>query len=187
VNYIPADTRTGYVQSWHLTIQRELARNLLFDVAYVGNKSTKLVILGDLNQARPNGPTENLSLQARRPLASYQFIQSAFPGGTGTYHGLQTKLERRFTSGLYALNSFTWSKAIDTPRDTSRPTTATTAGSTTGMSWPRRDPPATTRPSTTRPAWCGTCLSERGGGLAAACTRCSTACSAAGASPASTR
>jgi hypothetical protein len=113
VNYIPADTRTGYVQSWHLTVQRELARNLLFDVAYVGNKSTKLVVLGDLNQARPNGPTENLSLQARRPLAAYQFIQSAFPGGTGTYHGLQAKLERRFTAGVYALNSFTYSKAID--------------------------------------------------------------------------
>jgi outer membrane receptor protein involved in Fe transport len=113
VNYIPSDTRTGYVQSWHLTVQRELVRDLLLDVGYIGNRSTKLVILGDYNQARPNNPGENLSLQARRPLADYQFIQAAFPGGTGSYHAMQAKLERRFSGGFYALNSFTWSKAID--------------------------------------------------------------------------
>ena len=37
VRYIPADNRTGYVQSWHFTVQRELAKNLLLDVGYVGN------------------------------------------------------------------------------------------------------------------------------------------------------
>jgi outer membrane receptor protein involved in Fe transport len=113
VNFIPSDTRTGYVQSWHLTVQHEIARNLLLDVGYIGNKSTKLVVLGDYNQSRANNVGESSSLQARRPLSAYQFIQIAFPGGMGNYHAFQTKLERRFTSGFYALNSFTWSKAID--------------------------------------------------------------------------
>ena len=113
VNFIPADTRTGYVQSWHVTTQWELIRNLLFDIGYIGNKSTKLVVLADYNQARPNNVGENLSLQARRPWSKYSIIQEAFPGGMGNYHAMEVKLERRFTSGFYLLNSFTWSKGID--------------------------------------------------------------------------
>ncbi len=64
VNHIPSDLNTGYVQSWHVTVQRELLSNLLVDVAYIGNKSDNLMILGDLNQARPNAVGENTLLQA---------------------------------------------------------------------------------------------------------------------------
>src|SRR5882672_9178565 len=113
VNFTPRDIRTGYVQSWHLTVQRELLPNLLLDVAYVGNHSVKLVTLADYNQARLNGPNENALLQDRRPIPGYSFIQISFPGGQANYHALQAKLERRFSGGLYLLNSFTWSKAID--------------------------------------------------------------------------
>ncbi|HEY8460148.1 MAG TPA: hypothetical protein VIM99_07190 [Blastocatellia bacterium] len=113
VNFTPRDIRTGYVQSWHLTVQRELLPNLLLDVAYVGNHSVKLVTLADYNQARPNAAGENTPLQARRPIPGYSFIQISFPGGQANYHAMQVKLERRFSGGLYLLNSFTWSKAID--------------------------------------------------------------------------
>lgn len=113
VNYTPADTRTGYVQSWHLTVQREILPKLLFDVAYVGNHSVKLITLADYNQARPNASNESTSLQNRRPIQGYQFIQMSFNGGQANYHALQLKVERRFSQGLYLLNSFTWSKAID--------------------------------------------------------------------------
>jgi hypothetical protein len=111
--YIPTDNPTGYVQSWHLTVQRELAKNLVIDVAYVGNKGTHLMILGDVNQARPNGPTENSSLQARRPIPNFANIEIAWGGGISSYHALQVKLEKRYSKGLTLLNSFTWSKAID--------------------------------------------------------------------------
>lgn len=113
VNFTPKDTRTAYVQSWHLTVQRELPWKLLLDVAYVGNRSNKLIILADYNQARPNAPTENASLQARRPFAAYSFVQASYNGGWASYHAMQVKLERRFSDGLYLLNSFTWSKAMD--------------------------------------------------------------------------
>jgi len=112
-NYTPADNRTGYVQSWHFTIQREVARDLVLDLGYVGNRGLKLMILGDYNQARPNNPGENLVLQARRPYQSFSEIQISWGGGFSTYHALQTKLERRFSAGVYFLNSFTWSKVID--------------------------------------------------------------------------
>ncbi|MBK9314892.1 MAG: TonB-dependent receptor [Acidobacteria bacterium] len=116
VNFTPRDTRTAYVQSWHLTLQRELPMKLLVDVAYVGNRSNKLIILGDYNQARPNNstdPTAGTPLQQRRPFQDYSFIQASFNGGFAAYHALQVKVERRFSDGLYLLNSFTWSKAMD--------------------------------------------------------------------------
>lgn len=113
VNYIPPDNRTGYIQSWHVTVQRELGSNLVVDVGYVGNKSDRLIILGDFNQARPNAEGENTTLQARRPIPGYQFIQSAFDGGKGDYQALQLKVERRYSRGFYFLSSFTWSRARD--------------------------------------------------------------------------
>ena len=113
VRYIPGSNRNGYVQSWHFTIQQELAKDLLFDVAYVGNHSVGLNILSDANQALPNQQGQNLSLLARRPIQGFTDIEVAYDGGFGSYDGLQMKLEKRNSNGLYLLNSFTWSKAID--------------------------------------------------------------------------
>ena len=113
VRYIPGDDRTGYVQSWHLTVQRELARNLLLDVGYVGLHDVGLEILSDANQALPNPQGANLSVQQRRPIQTFNTIEIAYDGGFGSYNGLQVKLEKKYSSGLYFLNSFTWSKALD--------------------------------------------------------------------------
>lgn len=113
VRYIPAHNRTGYVQSWHFTVQRELSHNLLFDLAYVGNHSVGLMILADANQALPNLPGQNLSVNARRPVPDFTTIEEAFAGGFGSYNALQAKIEKRYSTGLYFINSFTWSKAID--------------------------------------------------------------------------
>jgi hypothetical protein len=113
VRYIPEDNRTGYVQSWHFTVQRELARNLLLDVAYVGSHDVGLTILSDANQALPNQLGQNLTVQQRRPIQTFSGIEVAFDRGFGSYNGLQVKLEKRYSAGLYLVNSFTWSKAID--------------------------------------------------------------------------
>ncbi len=113
VRYIPGDNRTGYVQSWHFTVQQELARNLILDVAYVGNHDVGLTILSDANQALPNLPGQNLPLQQRRPISTFSGIEIAFDRGFGSYDALQVKLEKRSSSGLYFINSFSWSKAID--------------------------------------------------------------------------
>ncbi len=113
VRYIPGSTRNGYVQSWHFTVQQELAKDLLLDIAYVGNHSVGLNVLSDANQALPNQLGQNLSLLARRPIQGFTDIEIAYNGGFGSYNGLQVKLEKKNTNGLYFLNSFTWSKAID--------------------------------------------------------------------------
>lgn len=113
VLHIPRDQRTAYIQNWQLSVQRELGSNMLLDVAYVGNHAVKLILLADLNQARPNRPGENLSLDARRPIPGFRSISAVLPAAFSNYHALQVKFERRFSKGLYILNSFTWSKAID--------------------------------------------------------------------------
>jgi len=71
------------------------------------------MFLGDLNQARPNNPGENRTIQDRRPIQNFGYIQTAFGGGFLNYHALEAKLEHRDAAGLYLLNSFTWSRAID--------------------------------------------------------------------------
>lgn len=113
LRYIPENERTPYVQSWHFTIQRELAKDLVLDLGYVGTHSVGLIILGDENQALPNALGQNLSLAARRPYSNFNTIEISFNGGFGTYNAVQAKLEKRFRNGFYLLNSFTWSKAID--------------------------------------------------------------------------
>jgi Carboxypeptidase regulatory-like domain/TonB-dependent Receptor Plug Domain len=114
VHYIPGSLRTGYVQSWHFDVQQDLGHNFLLDVAYVGNHGVGLMILGDANQALPyNGNPAFTSVNSRRPYANFTTIEQAYNGGFSTYEAFQTKLEKRLSFGLYFLNSFTWSKAID--------------------------------------------------------------------------
>jgi Carboxypeptidase regulatory-like domain/TonB-dependent Receptor Plug Domain len=111
--YIPKDIPTGYMQSWHLDVQREVFKNTVLTVSYVGEHGVHLWVLADLNQAVPNAVGQSLSLQARRPITTFTGIEESIPAGFLSYNGLDAKLERRFTSGLYVLNSFTWSHAID--------------------------------------------------------------------------
>ncbi|MCU1233386.1 MAG: TonB-dependent receptor, plug [Candidatus Solibacter sp.] len=113
LRYTPPNTRTGYVQSWHFTVQQQLAKDLLLEVAYVGNHGVKLMTLGDVNQARPQAPNENTSLNARRPYLGFADVEISYQGGYDIYHALQAKVEKRFSGGFYFLNSFTWSKLID--------------------------------------------------------------------------
>jgi hypothetical protein len=46
---------TGYVQQWSLTLQRELARNTVLEVGYLGNRGVKLFADVDLNQTQIYG------------------------------------------------------------------------------------------------------------------------------------
>ena len=111
--YIPKNIPTGYVQSWHLDVQREVLKNTVLTVSYIGEHAVHIWVLADLNQAVPNVTGAKLSLQARRPISTFTGIEESIPAGFLSFNGLETKLERRFTNGLYVLNSFTWSHAID--------------------------------------------------------------------------
>jgi hypothetical protein len=112
VVYIPSNTRWPYVQNWVLSVQREVFKNTVFEVAYNGNHSLRLPILGDFNQANPNAPGGTLGVQARRPIPTFGPITWVDPAGNNNYNGLSARFEHRFSSGLYLLNSFTWGHAL---------------------------------------------------------------------------
>ena len=122
VTYVPRKTPTTYVQSYQLSVQRQLASNLFFDIAYVGNTGTHELILADYNQATPNVSaatcnatvtTGCLSLQARRPITNFAGIGDSFNEGHSNYNSLQTKIEKRFSKGFFFINSFTYSRGFD--------------------------------------------------------------------------
>ena len=110
------------MQSFHLTLQQQFGANSTFEVAYVGEHGVKLQVLADLNQAAPNAVTATcsatvtsgcLTLAQRRPIPTFTTIEETLPQGFLSYNALQTKFEHRTGHGLYVLNSFTWSRALD--------------------------------------------------------------------------
>jgi hypothetical protein len=112
VAYIPSNTKWPYVQNWFLSVQRQLTKDTVLEVAYNGNHSLRLPILGDFNQANPNLPGQTLGVQARRPIPTFGPITWLDPVGNNNYNGFSARLEHRFSGGLYFLNSFTWGKAL---------------------------------------------------------------------------
>ena len=82
--------RSPYTQQWNLNIQRELVRNLVLDVGYVGNKSTGIRAgqLALVNQLRPEYLQQfgrNLNNAVRTPAdAAANGIAYPYPGFQGT-------------------------------------------------------------------------------------------------------
>jgi hypothetical protein len=88
-------------------VQRQLSKNTLLDVAYVGNHSLKL-------QGFINGNQKNPSLGFARPYASWPSdITEALNEFYGNYNSLQVRYEARMVEGLTLLNSFTWEHSLD--------------------------------------------------------------------------
>jgi hypothetical protein len=120
--YIPPNIATGYVQAWHLGVQRKINDSTLLDVSYVGEHGVKVWVLDDINQAAPNVPSATCSatvtsgcvpLLNRRPDVGFTGIEGSSNAGMLIYHGAQVRLEHRYSHGLYLLNAFSYSRAID--------------------------------------------------------------------------
>jgi hypothetical protein len=122
--YTPQNFKPAYVQAYHLSVQRELPFKAALEVSYVGNHAVHVAALEDYNQARLCLPSEvptaansagkcTTSLLNRRPIANFTDILTESNAGFLIYHSLQTKLERRFSNGLFLINSFTWSRGLD--------------------------------------------------------------------------
>jgi hypothetical protein len=113
ITYMPKDYHSSRVQSYYVSMQREITSNMTLDVAYVGNKSTGLLLFANYNEASPNNTAGTLTLASRRPIPEFGDITYAFNGGKSKYDALQLKYTYRMSKGLMILNSFTYSKAKD--------------------------------------------------------------------------
>jgi len=113
ITYMPNDYHSSQVQSWFVSVQRELGTNMLVDVAYVGNRADDQLLFANFNQALPNNSAGTIPLQARRPIPQFADITYSFNGGKSRYHAFQGKVEWRARAGLTALSSLTLSRAQD--------------------------------------------------------------------------
>ena len=101
-----ADTKRGVgdVQQWNLNIQRMLPGSILFEIGYMGSKSSHFDSPRTVNPYVPGttrrvyadwGPIENISLDA-----------------AGNYHGHVMKAEKRFSRGLTFIQTYTFAKTL---------------------------------------------------------------------------
>jgi hypothetical protein len=124
------NNRTPYFQHFNSSVQYELIRDTVLQVAYVGSRGLSLFRTTSINQARIASLThpivnavtgqmitdntfENAPLRA--PLQGvdpwlFNLNQST---AQSTYHSLQTTLNRRFSRGLQFSAAYTFSKSID--------------------------------------------------------------------------
>lgn len=112
ITYMPRDNKTTSIRSYFVSVQRELVKNVVVDLAYVGNQTKDSLLFANYNQARPNNSAGTIALGARRPIPEYGDITYSFNGGRSRYNSFQMRLEGRRGS-LTFLSSLTLSKAKD--------------------------------------------------------------------------
>ena len=99
-----------YLQSWNLTIERELGSLTALEVAYVGSKGTHLPIISNINQPyrlaqyAPNFPF---------PYPGFSTINYFSFEVNSVYNAAVISLRRRFANDFFYTASYTYSKSID--------------------------------------------------------------------------
>lgn len=100
--------RDTYSLQYNFGIQREVASGLLVDVSYVGSRTNRLIRGRDINQ-----PMLVNGVVTARPYAGFGRISYTEWTASSSYNSLQSRIEKRFASGLTFISSYTWGKSID--------------------------------------------------------------------------
>ena len=108
--------QNGYSQQWNFTVQKQLPDNMLLEAQYqanvghlLGGQNYNYNMIPLVGGAGPARQSQNLRL-----FPHYNAVVVESPDwGNSTYHSLNLKAEKRFTSGLSYLFNYTWSKFID--------------------------------------------------------------------------
>jgi hypothetical protein len=119
-----------YSQQWNFSIQRQVTREIVMQVSYVGSKGTHLLGIVDINQAYPGAalaaglhtataaaPTIFTSadiprINAVRPYYGYGPINALETAFDSNYHSLQMTFRKRFGSAGQVNFSYTYSKNL---------------------------------------------------------------------------
>jgi hypothetical protein len=141
LHFYPHGLVNPYTQQWNLGVEHELAKGWILSVDYIGSHSIELERPTDLNAPAPftrtaQGQTRSVATaNATRPVRpatpctitsptydpafgncfdNYRQIMAIVNLGSGTYNGLQVKLQKQFSNHFSLLASYTYSHAIDT-------------------------------------------------------------------------
>lgn len=104
IRTVDPNSPTPYVQQWSFGFQRQLPGQFVFTTDYVGTKSTHLDLIYNLNQL----------VSGVLPYQRFGYVEYQQSVGNGSYNGLETSVQRRFTNGLSVNAAYTWSKSIQT-------------------------------------------------------------------------
>ncbi|MCI0626194.1 MAG: TonB-dependent receptor, partial [Acidobacteria bacterium] len=101
--------RDTYVQQWNFSVQQQFGQNS-FEIGYVANKANKIFTSQNVNVP---GDFASRFIRGTAALIRPEFssIDWRMSDGSGQYHSLQTKFERRAGAALF-LVSYTWGHAI---------------------------------------------------------------------------
>lgn len=115
-DYIQQHQQNGYSQQWNFTLQKQLPDNILLEAQYQANVGHKLGGQNYNQNMIPlvGGRGPETQSQNARLFPQYNAVWVESPDwGNSTYHSLNLKAEKRFSSGLSYLINYTWSKFID--------------------------------------------------------------------------
>jgi len=121
------DTHPGaqYVQSYTLSVDRQLGADTTIEVDYIGSRGTHLGQRYDLNQPfRASIYNGNFP----RPYAGFGTINYYSFGANSVYNGATLLLRRRWHRGLYYGITYTYAKSIDDASQVSGSSTGGYAG-----------------------------------------------------------
>jgi hypothetical protein len=124
IPYIQPNPKRNYVMQWNLSIQRELAPNLMAMVAYVGSRGVHMIFRADdINTTQPiNGstppflwPMPPASGQPPNPTISPNIgrMDTLQWNNDSHFDGFEMQVQKRMSHGLEVQGSYTWSRAID--------------------------------------------------------------------------
>ena len=122
VFFVDPHLRTPYTVQYNLDIQREVSRNIAWEVGYVGSQSRKLTTLVDINAFDPatiaSAPHRFLNEIGTVDDARFSFTPEFENAVNASYNALQTKLSRKPTATpilgtTYFTLSYTWAHSID--------------------------------------------------------------------------
>ena len=123
-----------YVNQWNLSVQRQLGKDWLATVNYVGNSQIHMTTSSLLNAAVYLGPSSTTANQQNRRVLSllnpsqgqyYAGVAQAEDGGTGTYDALYASIQKRLSKGVSISANYTWSHCISDIPDQQTSATAT--------------------------------------------------------------
>jgi hypothetical protein len=106
--------RNGRLQSWNVTVEREILPSYLMRVGYAGSKGDRLAMGRELNAAVYAPGATTATTDQRRPLfPNYSTVTTIESTGRSIYHALQLTLDKRMSRNFSVLSSYTLSTNKD--------------------------------------------------------------------------